>query len=244
MSKAMIAAAAVAGTALFAGSYVGFGAAVGVPMHDLAVVGKLFPQPEADVIVGGTEEPDEPEPDPDQKRREMLAKLRAPKRTASIVDLISVPAPYSTAELKSLVDELEQSLDRLELRERAAAEREQELERRQAKLDEDYATLIRLQQTMDDWSSELRQREAELDRDAAARNQEETKVRSRIGELFLEGDPEDLVARLMLFEPDEAALVLNTLPSDRANQLLNALQDSARWKDYVEAYATERAKNP
>ena len=243
MSKAMIAAVTLGGAGLFVGSYIGFGAAVGAPLHELAVVGGLFPEPEGSVIIGGDEdeEPD-PEPDPDMHRRKILEKLTAPKHTASIVDLVTVPAPYSTDELKTLVDELGDGIDRLELRERQAREREQEIERRQAKLDEDYATLIRLQQSMDDWASELRQREVDLNRATAVRDEKTREVRSRIGEAFLTGDPEELVPRLNLFEPAEAAGILITLPPKRANELLNALSDNASWKDYVEAYAAERAK--
>jgi len=244
MSKAMIAAATLAGAGLFVGSYIGFGAAVGAPLNELVLVGALFPELEQEVIVGRPEEPEEPERTPDEVRREVMEKLRAPKRTASIVDLISVPAPYSTGELKALVTELEKGLDQLELRERAAAEREKELERRQAKLDEDYATLVRLQQSMDEWASELRQREAELDRDSGALDEEATLIRKRIGELFQDGDPEELVPRLTLFQPDEAAAVLATLPANRANELLNALQDNADWKDYAEAYAAVRSDEP
>ena len=100
MSKAMIAAATLGGAGLFVGSYIGFGAAVGAPLHELALVGGLFPEPDESVIIGGDEEEMDPEPDPDKHRREIIDKLTAPKRTASIVDLITVPAPYSTDELK------------------------------------------------------------------------------------------------------------------------------------------------
>lgn len=225
-----------AGASLFLGSYVGFAKVIGADMTRLTVIGNLFsalPAKDAEP----SEEPEEQAEPAALSSSALSRELRTPRRAASIIDFFSVKAPFSSEEFKRLSDELLASSDRIELRERQLNQRERELDERSQKLDEDFSTLTRLQTSLDDLASELRQRELELERDVGVRVESEAKVHARIGELFITGDPEELVTRIMMFDAPEAAKILATLEPERANALLAAMQSNERWLEYAEAYA-------
>ena len=235
---------AAAACGLFVGSYIGFAKLVGADMSRLALVGGLFAAPRSEVAASaasadGAAEA-EPEPEP-ALPAELAAQLRTPVRAASIIDFFTVQAPFSTAELKGLADKLSARADELELERRALAQRTTELEQRAAKLDEDFATLLRLQQALDQQASELRAREAEVNRDAGARFESKAQFYASMGQLFEQGDAEELVERLLAFGPEEAASVLATLPPERSVELLNALRETDRWREYAEAFARRSA---
>ncbi len=233
-----------AGATLFLVSYVGFAKVVGADMSRLPVVGGLFSAPPSVNAVDdetATEDGPSAQADAAQLTETRARELRTPQRAASIIDFFTVQAPFSSEELKRVSDELLASANRLELERRELALRESALDERQEKLDEDFATLTRLQTSLDDWASELRQRSLELDRDASIKLESDARVHARIGELFAEGDPEELVTRLGMFAPDEAAKILVTLSPDRANKLLAAMKVDERWLEYAEAYAARAA---
>lgn len=219
----------VGGLCLFAVSFVGFALSAGVPMRDVAVIGPLFDDGEAPP----TEQPMQlPEAVSEQ------APASDEEVVASHVGLLSTwsfESSLDATELEALIDRIKAKEADLDRREFQVAEQEGYISDRMEALSEQHGALEEIRTELEGMDSALRLREQEVRRDETAKEEREQAYWIETAKLFSEGDASALSARLMKFEPDEAASVLRALPPDRATELLDALPDKD-WKTYADAY--------
>jgi hypothetical protein len=224
------AAFALGGALLFATLFVVFSLVMGVPRHELAVVGSLFPSPE-EAEDGGqaTEAASDPRP------------VQRPPRPGAataglgVLDVFRLEAPFSTQELEKLVAELKTRRRELERRLEELDQREQRIVERSQFLDEQYQTLQTLRSGLEEWEAELEQRQIEVERDEAAERQREDEGWAQLARVFSEGDASEQGTKLTSYTPQEAARILHALKPARAKELLDALTGQ-QWKEYAEAY--------
>lgn len=221
---------------LFGGAFVGFARLRGAGLHELPVLGGLFPAPPAP-----TEEPRDdvaaepapaPTPQPAPRRDEARA---AQVAGLGLLDVFRIESPLSAAELQALARRLERSSAELERRLAELDEREARQAERSLLLDEQLAGLQQLRGGLEAWELELSEREARLTTAEAEREAGEAHSWQRMAKLFEKGDAEVLARKLEAYTPQEAARLLQHLKPDRARALLEALTGEA-WKSYWDAY--------
>jgi flagellar motility protein MotE (MotC chaperone) len=219
---------AAGSSAGFVGAFTGFSLALGAPIHEIAIVGSLFPAPpgEETATAGPT-----PAPVPAVERRPLR------KAGIGVLDVFQIESPFTSSELSELAETLENKLHEVDQRLLEVAERERRAADRAQFLDEQHAALVGLRTGLETWEDELDQREAEVERDEAARAARTTESWVRLAKLFEKGDAAEQSTRLAAYTPDEVARILHQLKPTRAQELLDSF-DPQRWKDYAEAYRT------
>jgi hypothetical protein len=212
---------------LFVAALFGFAILLGAHMHRLPLVGAMFPDPaQAEGPVdhqAALKEPIETPPKP------QIAKL-------GVLETFSMQAPYSSSELKKLVEDLKAKDRELELRHGELNQRESILDQRAELLDEKYADLRELFGRLEERAEELDLREAEIGRAEDAKTAREEESWDTLSQLFADGDAEELSGKLLGYEPEQAARLLQRLDPDRAKELLEALPEE-RWQAYAEAFS-------
>ena len=212
---------------LFVAALFGFAILLGAQMHRLPLVGAMFPDPSRLEGPADTQVPVEQAVDARPKPR--IAKL-------GVLDTFSMEAPYSSAELKELVEDLKAKDRELELRHGELDQREALLDQRAELLDERYADLRQLFARLEQRAAELDLREAEIGRTEDAEAAREEQGWDTLSQLFADGDAEELSGKLLGYEPEQAARLLQRLEPDRAKELLEALPEE-RWRAYAEAFS-------
>jgi len=210
----------------FTVAFTGFSLMLGIPPHEIGLVGAMFPAPEVE------EAPEQPVA---QAPVESTPRPRVRNAGLGVLDVFRIDSPYSTAELDGLAKDVKRKLGELDQRLRESAEREEELDQRALFLDEQYATLQELRSGLEGWETELDQRQAEVERDELARNEREDQSWQRLSKLFEKGDASEQASRLKGYDPEDAALILSRLKPTRAQELLEGLPE-ADWQIYAEAY--------
>jgi flagellar motility protein MotE (MotC chaperone) len=230
-----VVAMAVGGTSLFLVCFVGFTALSGRDVSQVAVIGKLFP-------AKGDEAPEDvavPEVEP---KREM-SDAAVVEASLGVLSAWTLPSPYSTSELRVLVQELESKRAELARREEALAKRERTVADDEQELAERLATLEELRAELERVQLDLEERRVVLGREedaaAAGANARWSEVAGVLGVL---DEPEDAAKKLQEYPPADAAKILRALgDDDQAGEILNAVAP-ARWKEYVDAYTAEKAR--
>ena len=229
---------------LFAATFIGAIASSDRDMSEVPVVGSLFGAPEPIPIEAPlADESDEPPapsppgPTPAESRAELIE---------SQVGLLAAHAESvepGEAALRELADMFKARARVLDAREAELVDRERLADVRQGTLDEQVASIEQMRRDIEQRWEELRAferqlalREEALQAGETARDAREKAALRETGKLFEEGDVEELAARLLLFEPEEAAIMLRALRRERAGELLAALPTD-RWRTYQEAYA-------
>jgi len=223
---------AVGGVSLFLASLLVFALAAGVPAHEVAVIGGLFPEP------------------PPQAESTEKAAGDAPARpkiqAKSLEDVIAstlsrLPAqtgasPYDASELETLVGDLKRlklqydtDLAALEKRESSTAERD-------AAIAEQAQLLQDLMAQLDQREGELALREEELKRDENVATENENARWASIAKVFASGDPKKYAARLSKYTPEEAAHILINLDEKKQTALLDLLPE-AQFADFLSAFS-------
>jgi len=212
---------------LFAGSFLSFAALSGRPMNEIAVVGELFEQPEAQL------EPEQP------NSASEVVDERPPEK---VIETASAPLqafilqqPFSTEELEELQRELKASRRKLEGRERELDAREEEIAARESQLADQLEHLVKIRTELHNDSMELEQRKVELVRDEKAQKEREDASWASLAQVFAEGKTSELAQILVLSTPEDAARILRALPSERATELLREI-DRSKFLEYSEAY--------
>jgi hypothetical protein len=224
---------AVGGIALFLASLLVFALTAGVPAHQVAIVGGLFPEPAPttnDAVV--SKDPNEQPARPKIQAKTLDEVIQG---TISRLPTQAVASPFESNELESLVSDVkrlklqyERDLDSIKNRELEVADRSLALEER-AKLLDDFMNQL------DHREKEISLRQAELRRDEAVADENEAemwKVRARP---FADGELETATAQLIAYGPEEGAHILMNLDEDRRNELLNSLGD--QFKDFNDAFS-------
>jgi len=212
---------------LFVAALFGFAILLGAQMHRLPLVGAMFPDPAQVESPADHEAP--PKEAVDVPPKPLVAKL-------GVLETFSMQAPYSSSELKKLVEDLKAKDRELELRQGNLNQRESILDQRAELLDERYADLRELFARLEERAAELDLREAEIERAEDAKAAREEQSWDTLSQLFADGDAEELSGKLLGYEPEQAARLLQRLDPDRAKELLEALPEE-RWRAYAEAFS-------
>jgi len=220
----------VGGLVLFVGSFLSFAAVSGTPMHELSLVGRMFPAPEepevAAVDAGGPLE---------QLDQDARSTQEVVEDAAIPLQAFLLPAPFSSNELEGLQRELKASLRANQLRELELEKRERELDLLAQHFDERWSELEALRSSLVEAEMQLREREAELERDADVQAEREKASWTSLAGMFAEGKAKSLALKLMQYAPADAARILRALPAERARELLNEIP-VGKHIEYADAY--------
>ncbi len=231
-----ILALALGGTSLFALCFLGFASMAGVPMHDVAVLGKLFPEPaehgeegEHATLVEGTGQAVHEEP-------EFASDSQVIEASIGVLGAFSLAPPFSAEELKSLADKLKLKRTQLDVRLKDLEARSQELDGREEMLAEQFQALEELRGRLEAFEQELSVRAEEVSRAEAVASQEEERKWKKLAELLEGLDPEEAGKRITAYSPVEATQILRHFEEDLALQILNTLSGD-KYLEYSEAWA-------
>ena len=226
---------AVGGVALFLASLLVFALTAGVPAHEVAVVGGLFPEPEAPEVEAPTKRAADEDPTRPKLTPKTMEEVVA--STLSRLPTQSHASPFEQSELQELVTDVkrlklqyERDLESIALREDEVAERALANDER-AKLLDDFMRQLDIRE------SEISLRMAELARDEQAISEAEAKKWETVASAFADGEVDIQKQKLLAYEPEDAARILVNLEDDRRNELLNALEP-ADFKAYNDAYSS------
>lgn len=226
-----ITAYAVGGVSLFLASFLVFALAAGVPANEVALLGGMFPAPEAPA-----EEPAEGE----AGRPKFVAKTPEQLIAESIgrIPTFAGPSPFEDGEVDELVGKLERLVLENTQRDEALDAREAELDERQAAQDEKAALLQGLQESLDVQRGELELTRQELSRDQAVADEREAEKFKKIAAVFgsKTSDATIMATRLSAYPAEDAARILANIEEKRRTELLNAL-DADSFTAFVDAYA-------
>jgi flagellar motility protein MotE (MotC chaperone) len=227
-----IAAMALGGLSLFAVCFLGFATMAGVPLHSVAVIGNLFPEPAAKpdyvATTGGELEPAPRRPDPAAVYQSSLG----------VLGTWSLESPFSADELKSLVDEVKLKKEQLNVELKNVARRAGELDAREEALAEQYGALDELRARLEAFETELLMRSAEVERDEGAKAAQDDRTYKKLASL-ISGiqDPKEAGLRLTAYSPEEATkILLHLTPEKKALEILNTFSGD-RYLAYSRAWA-------
>ncbi len=226
------AAYAIGGLALFLASLLVFALAAGIPEHQVAIVGGLFP---------------EPAPTTDTTPSDGSAGPVRPKIQAkSMEDVIAstlgrIPgqaqaSPFASSELEALVGDLKRLKLQYEDDVARVTKKSTELAERDAALGERAALLQDLMAQLDQREGEIELKQSELKRDQDAAEESELARWRKIAQAFKDGEPKSLAKRLLAYGPEEGAYILFNLEDDQRTALLVALGDDD-FKAFNDAYS-------
>lgn len=223
---------AIGGTALFTASLLVFALAAGVPAHQVAIIGGMFPEPPAVEPAAITDE------DGEVTRPKIGPRTMDEVIESAIGRLPShgVDSPFEAAELEQLVADMKllklqysKNIEGLEDREQAVTERALALDERNNVLDEFMAQL-------DQREGEIDLKQEELQRDQAVRAEEDTERWKAVSMVFKGGDAKELVVKLLKYGPVDGAQILAHLEESERNALLLEL-DADPFKEFNDAYS-------
>ena len=233
-----IVAMSIGGLSLFLVCFVGFVSLSGRDASQVAVIGKLFPaskepDEQAERVAGAVE----------PENQESLSDAAVIEASLGVLSAWTLPSPYSSSELRVLSEEIKRKHAELEQRELGLARRERALTEDEAELEERLRTLEELRSELEGLQQDLGERETEVLRlEDSARAAKDTRWAEVAGVIGAIDDAAAAAKRLQEYPPEEAAKVLRALGDDaRAGEILNQV-GGARWKEYVEAYTTEKAR--
>lgn len=224
---------AVGGIALFMASLLVFALAAGVPAHQVAIVGGLFPEPPPMEMADASEDED----------GEVVRPKIGPRSIEDVIDstIARLPtqggtSPFEDKELGTLIDKMKQQnlqlsrdLELLEARESKVAERDMALDERKNLLDDLMAQLSQRE-------ADIKLQQEELQRDQIAKDESDAERWTRVAQAFMKGKPDELIGKLIVYGPQDAARILANLTPDSASKLLNEL-DGQEFKEFNDAYS-------
>ena len=231
-----IAAMALGGLSLFAVCFLGFAAMAGVPLHEVAVIGGMFPPPEvAPEHVVSVE--DEPEPISFESNADAYAS------SLGSLSAWSLAPPFTADELKGLVDELKLKRVELEHELRQVEQRTAELDGREEALAEQFTALDELRARLEAYETELSLRAEEIARDEAVEASRSDRVFEKLAALLAGQEADEAGRRLTAYSPDEATKILLHLDEKRALEILNTFEGD-RYLEYAQAWAEAAGARP
>lgn len=219
------------GLLLFLATFVGVAALSGAPMHEVAVIGSLFPQPEENEELAGVEvTPEVKQGDPVENGKQAI------ERQAGVLGVFTMPSPFNAADLRSLETEL-----RAKFREnRDVADslraRELELDEWEKTLQEKYQELADLRTKLEELESSLELRFAELERDEAAKKSRELAGWKAMAAVYSSAEPKTAAVMLAEESPEDAATILRELDPKAASDILLLVQPAALRKQFMDEY--------
>ena len=214
---------------LFTGSFLGFAAFSGTPMHELALVGRFFPEEKSLVDEPESEDPLVQVEQDARPAEQVIQEAALPLHAFLLDDAISAP------ELARLQSELKTLIRSNETRAAALDEREKDLDLRARHYEDRWAEMEAIRTNLMRSEIELEERRGEVARDEAAQAARENASWKSLAAIFAEGKAKSLTPRLIQYEPLNAAKILRALPEARAAELLQEVPPD-RYVEYTEAY--------
>ena len=226
----------VGGLSLLLVAFLGFAAMSGAPLSELALIGPLF---------------EEPETAPTKDELESISSVggasqiyNTPQQVVEanmrLLGAYALDSPFTADELQTLAVELKSSKLRLEEHQKALDEREKALGEREELVSHQFGTLTSLKQELERFEADLTLRASEVERDESEQAESMPEL-AGVSKLFEKGAADELVDRLMKFEPEEAAFILSKLDAKRSAELLNAVP-ADQWMDYATAFSALSAE--
>lgn len=226
-----LAAIGIGGISLFLASFLVFALSAGVPAHQVAIVGGLFPAPEVPerattgvAIPGAT--PDIVEKTMDDVLISTLNRLPA----------YTIQSPFADDEMSELVEKLkgtklayEEGVRDIELREDALAKRD-------ANLDERDRILKDLMAALDRREDEMRLLQMELDNGIRLADAAKEAEWATIATGFASDNYEQHAQRLGEYEAEESAMILKYLEADHRQNITDVLTPDV-FKEIMAAYS-------
>jgi len=223
----------VGGLSLFIASFLVFALSAGIPAHQVAIVGGLFPEPaptetgvSGETIAGAT---------PDVVEKTIDEVLMSSIGNLPNLDTQSI---FSDSELAEVVNELKRVKADFQEGVANVERREAEVETRAENLEERARVLNDYMATLDRREFEIGLLQEELDAGITIRDDKHDVRWAKIAKAF-EGteDLPKLASRLLIYKADEAALILKNLDADQRNLILDALPDADTFREYNDAYS-------
>lgn len=232
----------VGGLSVFLVCFVGFVALSGKDVSRVAVIGKLFPAPDAPPEGEHGAAPTDEHAPPERQRN--LSDAAVIEASLGVLSAWTLPSPYSTSELRQLSEEIEHRQEQLEARELELARRERTVQEDEREVEERKQSLDDLRVHLEGLQQELAEGEAELSRKQDAARAGEDARWAEVGRVIAGLEDAEAGRRLQEYGPADAARILRSLGDDeRASEILNQVE-GARWKEYVDAYTAEKARGP
>lgn len=230
---------ALGGLSLFGVCFLAFALMAGVPAHEVAVIGKLFPAPPEEESDPAPSSIFQEEPSPATDRE-------AIRSNVAILETWSLPSPFTSDELQGIAEELKATREILRSRSLEQDQRESELDDREERIDERLLALASLQQQLELQEAELDLRAQEVRRDEKAEDEFRQKQLRAVAKIIQtkKDDPAKAVPYLTPYPPEEVAIILASLDAKQASALLDELQKKSVIKDfkpYLDAYAKAAA---
>lgn len=226
------AAMVLGGLSLFAVSFVAFTVVSGVPLDDVAILGKLLPEPEEHAPA-----PEEPTKTPERQR----SNTAVVEASIGSIGAWSLPSPFTQSELRELAEELKAKLREIDLREAELDQRQKDVDAQLEVVAERFRALEEMRSDLEAFKAELLLREQEVLRDEAAAHERESARWGDVALVVAGLEDDEAGKRLTSFPPEDAARILLAMQPERAAELLNQLEGDD-WKAYVEAYTEARAR--
>lgn len=254
--------AGAGGLFLFSVAYIGFAKMNGVPMHTLPVFGSLFPAPPAEEgehgeehasengehaaegatgteaadphgeVASGAEHGSKPAP---TGTHAPTKSSKSHEATADLLGAFKFDSPYTSDELRELVETLEKKNTELDRRMAELATKEELADDRLEAIEDRQKALDAMKTELEELQAELAARAEELQDETEKKTEVEQKSIKALGAMFEDGELDALASRLTTYGPKEAAKILVTLTPERAKELLDALPQ-AKWREFAEAY--------
>ena len=221
----------IGGISLFLASFLVFALSAGVPAHQVAIVGGMFPAPEVveqpntgEAIDGAT--PDIVEKTMDDVLISTLNRLPA----------YTIQSPFADDEMSELVEELKRTKLAYEEGVKDIEQREDALSKRDANLDEKDRILKDLMAALDRRESEMKLLQQELDNGIRVADAAKEAEWATVATGFLGSDFEQHAQRLGNYEAEEAAMILKNLEADQRQNITDVL-GPAEFKEIMAAYS-------
>jgi len=212
------------------GSFLTFAIFSGTPLHEMALVGSMLPQPRE--LVGSDEGAVNP-----------LDELASDTRPANtVLDHASTPlqafvlqSPFSTENLESLQGELKSAILSNQLLSKELGTSKAELDLQRQHIEDRWNELDLFRDKLVERDIELAALSEELNRDMEAQTEKEKTQWVKASKLFEQGKVKDLAKNLVLYKPEDAANILNALEGERAAEILAAVPTD-KYLQYAEAF--------
>jgi flagellar motility protein MotE (MotC chaperone) len=231
-----IAAMALGGLSLFAVCFLGFATMAGVPLHQVALIGNLFPEPpEMPEVI----EIDELEPMP----AALGSDTRVYEASLGVLSAWTIESPFSGAELKSLAEELKLKREQLRQEIKELDRRKGEIDAREEALAEQFTALDEIRAKLEAFETELLLRAEEVARDEAVKASQDERVFMKLGELFTQLTSAEAKLRLTAYSTADATKILLHLPEKRAVEIINLFKGD-EYLEYSRAWAEAAGAKP
>ena len=212
------------------GSFLTFAILSGTPLHEMAVVGGMFPEPREIVGTGAGDENPLEELETDTRSSQMVLDEATTPLQAFVLQ-----SPFSTEHLERLQAELKSAIRANEKLSLELGDTKSELDLQRLHIEDRWNELDLFRDKLVERDIELQALSDELDRDVLAQTEKQKAQWVKASMLFEKGKTKDVARNLVLYPASDAAKILSALEPDRAAEILSAVP-SDKYLEYAEAF--------